>query len=135
MKSVLIKKSEIDRTLSNEPTEGKKLLEPLKSIAGSKNFPANILENKNIVNKGEVHERESDLWICLEGEVIFICGGKLKNPILVRDGEWQAEEIEGGTEMILYPSDWLWVPAGELHQHKTTGVARLVIIKIPFIRN
>ena len=33
--------------------------------------------------------------------------------------------------MILKQGDWLWIPAGEPHQHSATGTARLVIIKIP----
>jgi len=45
--------------------------------------------------------------------------------------EIKAKEITGGTEVKLKPGDWLYIPAGEAHTHKTEGIARLVIIKIP----
>jgi uncharacterized RmlC-like cupin family protein len=49
----------------------------------------------------------------------------------IDDREWKAKEIKGGTEVVMKPGDWLWIPAGEPHQHKTSTKARLVIIKVP----
>lgn len=140
LKCVLVKKEEIDKTLMSEPKDGKKLLEPLKSFAAANSLPFNILEDKNVVNEAEVHRHEADLWHCLEGEVIFIYGGEMvepwpkKNPDgTVDEREWKAKEIRNGMEAVLRPGDWLYVPAGEPHQHKCQGTARLVIIKIPKI--
>ena len=134
----VIRKEVIDRTLKNEPTPGKKLLEPLKSLAAASKLPLNILEDKEVVNDAEVHKHEGDLWLCLEGEVNFIYGGELVNPWAKKnpDGtlderEWKAKEIKNGTEVVLYAGDWLWIPEGVPHQHKCSLVARLAIIKIP----
>ena len=138
---IVVRKEEIDKTLANPGAPGKHLLEPLKSFAAANKLPFNILEDKEVSNEAEVHREEGDLWHCLEGEVEFIYGGELveprpkKNP----DGsidkrEWKAKEIRSGTKVILKPGDWLWIPAGEPHQHnKPEGHARLVIIKIPAV--
>jgi len=137
-KSVFIEKTRIDETLANVPTQGKKLLEPLKSFAKENGLPFNILEDKDVSNEAEVHHHEGDLWYCLEGEVTFIYGGEMVSPWYKKnsDGtedkrEVKAKEIKGGTEKILKPGDWLWIPAGEPHQHRCEGVARLIIVKIP----
>lgn len=138
-KCVLVPKEEIDKTLATVPTQGKKLLEPLKSLAAANKLPFNILEDKEVLNnEAEVHKHEGDLWLCLEGEVKFTYGGELVEPWVKKlpDGttdnrEWKAKEIRGGTESILKPGDWLWIPAGQPHQHICGGLARLAIIKIP----
>lgn len=139
-KSIFISKKVIDETLSTPYPEvpTKRLLEPLRAMSLANKFPMNILEDINITNEAEVHRHEADLWQCLEGEVTFIYGGEMVDPWPKRnaDGtlderEWKAKEIKGGTEVVLKPGDWLWIPAGEPHQHFTKGKARLVIIKIP----
>ena len=135
---VVLRKKEVEKTLETSPTSGKHLLEPLKSFAAASGFPMKILEDREVINPAEVHTHEGDLWQCLEGEVIFICGGELiepkakKNPDNTFDErEWSGSGIRGGTEMVLRPGDWLWVPPGEPHQHNCKGLTRLVIIKIP----
>lgn len=137
-KCAFIQKSDIEKTLESKPTEGKKLLEPLKTFALSNKVPFNILENKDIENEAEIHHHEGDLWHCLEGETAFICGGEMVNPWFkdlgdgkVDEREVKAKEIKGGVEKVLKPGDWLWIPAGVPHQHKATGVSRLIIIKVP----
>lgn len=131
--AVVVRKEEIDKTLATEPTKGKKLLEPLKSLAQEKGLPIKILEDMEVTNEAEVHEKEGDLWQCLEGEVIFLCGGELENPEKhpTKLGEWKGSGVKGGSQIILRTGDWLWIPAGEPHQHKCAGVARMVIIKVP----
>ena len=135
-KCVLVRKEVLDETLASTPTQGKHLLEPLKSFALANKLPFNILEDKDVSNEAEIHTHEGDLWQCLEGEVEFIYGGELVEPWFKKlpDGsedkrEVKAKEIKNGTKVTLRPGDWLWVPAGEPHTHSGTG--RLVIIKIP----
>jgi len=79
-----------------------------------------------------------DLWYCIRGEVTFIFGGELVNPEAKKnaDGktdkrELSADTIKGGEETILRPGDWLYIPAGQPHQHRASGTAYLMIIKIP----
>jgi beta-galactosidase beta subunit len=139
-KCVYIKKSVIDETLNTSYSESpvKKLLEPLRALSLEGKVPLNILEDVNVNNEAEIHKHEADLWLCLDGEVTFIYGGEMVDPWVKKnadgstdDREWKAKEIKGGTEVVLKPGDWLWIPAGEPHQHKTTGKARLAIIKVP----
>lgn len=136
-KCVYVEKDKIDETLASEPVQGKRLLEPLKTFAKEHGLPMNILEDKDVSNEAEVHMHEDDLWHCLEGEATFIYGGEMvepwfkKNPDGTEDKrEVKANEIKGGTEKVLRSGDWLWIPAGEPHQHKCVGTSRLVIIKI-----
>src|SRR3989338_383068 len=135
---VLVKKEIIEETLRAESKQGKGLVEQLKSLAAEKNLPFKILEDKEVVNEAEVHRHEGDLWQCLEGEVTFICGGELVEPKAKQnpDGtlderEWKGKAIQDGTEMVLRPGDWLWIPPGVAHQHNCKGIARMFIIKIP----
>ncbi len=136
---VLVRKEDVDKTLATAPIQGKKLLEPLKSLAAASKMPLNILEDKEVLsNDAEVHTHDGDLWLCLEGEVKFTYGGEMVDPWFKKkaDGsednrEIKSKSIRGGTESVLKPGDWLWIPAGQPHQHLCEGTARLAIIKIP----
>ncbi len=135
---VYVKRELINETLGSATRQGKKLLEPLKTISKESKLPLNILEDKDVINEAEIHTHEGDLWQCLEGEVTFIFGGELVDPWKKKnaDGtederEIKANEIRNGTETVLRPGDWLWIPPGQPHQHVCKGVARLAIIKIP----
>lgn len=138
-KAVLVSKSQFDETLAVVPVPGKKLLEPFKVFAAGNGLPFNILEDSQVLeNDAEVHRHEADLWLCLEGEVTFVCDGEMIEPWQGKlpDGnanpnELKAKSIRGGVTHILKPGDWLWIPAGVPHQHNCSGTARLVIIKIP----
>ena len=140
--SFILKGAQVDAMLAAKPMQGKNLLEPLKTLASEHGLPFNILEDHQTTNKAEIHISFGDLWYCLEGEVTFVYGGVLVQPLvkIKKDGtqdsnELLAEEIKGGMTVILRPGDWLWIPAGEPHQHITQGTARLMIIKIPAIKD
>ena len=135
---VFVPKAKIDETLGSTFSSGKKLLEPLKTFAKAEGFPLNILENHHVSNEAEVHLHEGDLWCCIEGEVTFTYGGEMKDPWEKKnlDGstdprEIKADTIVGGTIVAMKPGDWLWIPAGVPHQHRSEETARLLIIKIP----
>lgn len=136
--ALYIPKSKVDETLVASSTQGKKLLEPLKSLAIETGSPLKIIELDHHVNVPEVHKYLDDLWYCIEGEVRFFVGGTMIEPRMrtLPDGtldetELRAKSIEGSKEILVRPGDWLWIPAGEPHQHITEGTARLFIIKIP----
>jgi mannose-6-phosphate isomerase-like protein (cupin superfamily) len=136
--SVFIPASKVDAALKTNPEQGKRLLEPLKSIWQEHGTPINVLEDHKVSNEAEVHRHEGDLWICLQGEVEFVVGGEMINPwakVLpdggVDDREIKSKEINDGTSHTLYKGDILWIPAGEPHLHRTEGTARLYIIKVP----
>lgn len=137
-RAIYIPKSKVDETLAASPIQGKKLLESLKSLAAETGAPLNIIELDHHTNVPEAHTYLDDLWYCIEGEVRFFVGGTMIEPRTrtAPDGtldetEMRAKSIEGGKEIVIRPGDWLWIPAGEPHQHITEGTARLFIIKIP----
>lgn len=133
IKSRVLRKGDVDKTLANEPIDGKHLLEPLKSISVREGFPLNILEDKNVSNDAEVHRNEGDLWLCLEGEVTFVVGGEMVEPWFGKkpDGsenqnELRAKEIRGGAEIVLKQGDWLWDSGrrAAFASHERRGAAR-----------
>lgn len=133
----LLKKEDIETICATAPIGGKNLLEPLKSKADTHGLPFKILEDHKVVNEAEVHVNQGDLWCCIEGNPTFVYGGAMVEPrVKIRkDGtkdtnELFAKEISGGTTIVLKPGDWLWIPAGEPHQHSCPDTARLIIIKI-----
>ena len=135
---VFIARSFIEETLRNVPKSGKRPLEPFQTLAANDKLPIQILEDAAVINGVEVHKQEGDLWLCLEGEVVFIHGGELVNPTEKEnpDGsrnsnELRSADIKDGQTDILRAGDWLWIPPGVPHQHNCEGVARLAIIKIP----
>lgn len=139
LRAFVLKKEEIENILSSTmPSQGKSMLEPLKTLALEQGLPFKILEDHKTVNEAEIHRVEGDLWCCLEGEVVFKHGGELVEArVKVRkdgttdENELLAKEIFGGTEVVMKPGDWLWIPAGMPHQHSCADTARLMIIKIP----
>ena len=134
---ILIKKSQIDETLKSPSQQGKRLLEPLKTFSAEYKVPLNILEDKEVDNEVEVHRHQADLWLCLEGEVTFEYGGELINPWAkkntdgsINDKEIKDRKIRNGMIVTLKAGDWLYIPAGQPHTHRTNKTARLVIIKL-----
>lgn len=138
---VVVRKAEINETLAIPPSPGKKSLEPFKSFAKERGLPFEILEDSQVLdNEAEVHTHESDLWLCLEGSITFICGGELVDPWVKKNSDGsenprqlKAKVIRDGDEVVLQAGDWLWVPAGVPHQHRCANTARLVIAKIPIV--
>ncbi len=138
-KATLIKADYLENVLrGSQPMPGKNNLEPFNSLSKELNLPLNILEDVSVKSKVETHLDSADLWLCLEGEANFICGGEIANPYFskLKDGtdnprEIRGGEISGGEHFILKRGDWLFIPAGMPHQHFADGVARLMIIKIP----
>lgn len=134
--SVFVSGAFIDATLAGRPTRGKNLLEPMKSFAVEHGLPFKILEVHESEYEAEVHRTVCDLWCCLEGEASFTCGGELialrrKDPDGHEDpNELRGVGIRGGRGVTLHPGDWLWIPAGEPHQHTTKGTARLLIVRL-----
>lgn len=132
--SFLLSKEDINEILTQAPPTGKKMLEPLKHIADTQHLPFNVIELTEHTNKVEVHKYVHDLWFCLEGEVKFFCGGTMQEPYThgtLDETELRAKGLEAAKEIVVRQGDWLWIPAGEPHQHITKNTARLMIIKVP----
>ena len=112
-------------------------MEPFHAFAKEYKVPIDILEDKEFTGNVEIHRHEADLFGCIEGEVTFVVGGTAVDPRIhekngvKNDLELRSTEIKGGEEYVLHIGDWLWIPAGQPHQHKTQSMARLWVIKIP----
>ena len=139
--SFLLTKEDVAKMLAQQPVAGKKMLDPLKGIAEKQHLAFNIIELTEHTNNVEVHNYLNDLWFCLEGEVTFLCGGtmqelhtRVRSDGTLDDNEMRAKGLEHAKEIVIRPGDWLWVPAGEPHQHITKHTARLMIIKIPQLK-
>src|SRR3989338_7740275 len=138
-KAFYLPETQVKKTLAASPTIGKKLLEPLKEIAKNNNLPFNILEDHQLTaNDAEVHQREADLWLCLEGKVDFVCDGEMVEPWYKKlaDGsedrhEVKAKYIRGGTTYVLKPGAWWGSQTVVPNKLIRAGSGRLVIIKIP----
>ncbi len=136
-KAVHIPHSLIDASLKASPTDGKKLLEPLKAFSNEHKAPIHVLENHNKSNPSEIHVTEADLWIVLEGTPEFIVGGtivngkaKVRKDGTTDDNEILGDGIDGGETYLLGPGDILYIPASVPHLHRSEGTVRMYIIKI-----
>ena len=69
----------------------------------------------------EVHERTTDILYIVEGEAVYVTGGKMINGKQTKNGEWLGESIEGGTEHHLKKGDVIIVPAGQPHWFKSVS--------------
>lgn len=137
MKNIKILKSLIEKTLAQPPLQGKNALEPFRSFAEINVLPFLIIEDTDVSNKPEVHKITADLCYCLEGELIFVCGGKISGAQFNKNiqgepdpNEISGKKIIGGKSIVLKAGDWLWISAGQPHMHKCKSTARLIIIKI-----
>lgn len=135
---VIIPKKLINESLADKPVQGCRQLEPLKSFIKEKQLPIIFLEDKEVINDAEIHKKTGDFFDCLEGEVVFVCGGSLVDPWMLKnddgslnENELRSKAINGGEEIVLKPGDALWITAGCAHQHRCAGVARLRVVKIP----
>lgn len=94
-------------------------------------FPVRFVQNYLVEHRlAEVHLHEDDVFLCMDGSVRFILGGRLVGP-WTKDGlTFLADSIEGGEELILEEGDWLHIPAGQPHQHFTPHLCHLMVVKV-----
>jgi len=138
MEWVLVRKEDIEDSLRNNPSEGSKMLEPFNAFKKEHNLPFGIIEDSNVTDLARVHKNKGELWHCLEGDPVFICGGSLSNPSFEKDSfgndienELISDLIREGEEVFLKAGDWIWIPAGVVHQRKCERTVRLIVIEIP----
>jgi hypothetical protein len=74
----------------------------------------------------------------MEGSLEFTYGGELIEPYYRKSASGEINErelggkgIKDGITITVKSGDWLWIPAGEPHQHNAKDFARLILIKIP----
>ena len=139
MKTTLISKNKINKILRIKSKTGNRSLQLSSLFTTSDFLQFNIIEDKKSNNKPEIHVREGDLFYCLKGQVDFICGGILSNGKNLKHPNGQrniyeltGSDIKNGTYYNLKAGDWLWIPPNTPHQHNSTTLANLIIIKIRY---
>lgn len=113
--------------------------EPLVSFAKEHNLPLNFLVVDRARGNGEVHERFHDLFLGVEGELVFALGGTFNKAEWQEhapgSGEWKRSGVESGRAFVLKPGAWLFIPAGTPHQNSCAdGVAKAWVVKVPVVR-
>jgi mannose-6-phosphate isomerase-like protein (cupin superfamily) len=66
----------------------------------------------------EMHEKETDVFYIVDGEATFITGGKMIGGKLIKPGQWQGTDIQGGEVHHLSKGDVIVIPAGIPHWYK-----------------
>ncbi len=86
----------------------------IQKIQGLAPLAANV-EYRTGVGPANVHEKEGEFFIILEGSGTLTLGGKLKDEKRVNDANISGAAIEGGTATKLTKGDFAVAPPGTPH--------------------
>ena len=75
-----------------------------------------MLAFRDATGSSEVHEKEADIFLVVNGEATIVTGGKLVNPHAEKPGELRGASIEGGERRALTKDSIIHIPAGTPHQ-------------------
>jgi mannose-6-phosphate isomerase-like protein (cupin superfamily) len=78
----------------------------------------------------ELHEKTTDILFVVEGEALYVTGGKMVGGKQTRPGEWIGTDIEGGEEHHLKKGDVIVVPAGTPHWFKQVTLCNSFMVRI-----
>lgn len=78
----------------------------------------------------EVHEKTTDILFVVEGEAVYVTGGKMIDGKQTRPGEWLGASIEGGVEHHLKKGDVIVVPAGTPHWFKEVTMCNSFMVRV-----
>jgi mannose-6-phosphate isomerase-like protein (cupin superfamily) len=86
--------------------------EPLQKYEGH----YTMLAYREATGSAEVHEKEADVFVAVEGSASILTGGKLVSPHTEKPGELRGTSIEGGERHALPQGSIIHIPAGTPHQ-------------------
>ena len=66
----------------------------------------------------------------MEGEALYVTGGKMIDGKQTRPGEWLGASIEGGVEHRLKKGDVIVVPAGTPHWFKEVTLCNSFMVRV-----
>jgi len=91
----------------------------------------NVAANRRTANgQVEIHEKETDILLVVDGSATFVTGGKAIEPTTTRPGQIRAKSIEGGQTYNLKKGDMVVIPAGQPHWFKqVNGFVNYLAIK------
>jgi mannose-6-phosphate isomerase-like protein (cupin superfamily) len=78
----------------------------------------------------ELHEKTTDILFVVEGEALYVTGGKMIGGKQTRPGEWLGTDIEGGVEHRLKKGDVIVVPAGTPHWFKEVTLCNSFMVRV-----
>jgi mannose-6-phosphate isomerase-like protein (cupin superfamily) len=78
----------------------------------------------------EVHEKTTDILFVVEGEALYVTGGKMIDGKQTRPGEWLGANIDGGVEHHLKKGDVIIVPAGTPHWFKEVTQCNSFMVRV-----
>ena len=78
----------------------------------------------------EVHEKTTDILFVVEGEALYVTGGKMIGGKQTRPGEWLGTDIEGGEEHHLKKGDVVVVPPNTPHWFKEVTKCNSFMVRI-----
>jgi mannose-6-phosphate isomerase-like protein (cupin superfamily) len=75
-----------------------------------------MLAFRDKTGSAEVHEKEADIFVVVDGTATLLSGGKLVSPRTEKPGELRAASIEGGKRQPVEKGSLIHIPAGVPHQ-------------------
>ena len=78
----------------------------------------------------EVHEKTTDILFVVEGEALYVTGGKMIGGKQTRPGEWLGTSIEGGEEHHLKKGDVIVVLANTPHWFKEVTLCNSFMVRV-----
>jgi mannose-6-phosphate isomerase-like protein (cupin superfamily) len=78
----------------------------------------------------EVHEKTTDILFVVDGEALYVTGGKMIDGKQTRPGEWLGTGIEGGTEHHLKKGDVIVVPPNTPHWFKEVTLCNSFMVRV-----
>jgi mannose-6-phosphate isomerase-like protein (cupin superfamily) len=78
----------------------------------------------------EVHEKTTDILFVVDGEALYVTGGKMIDGKQTRPGEWIGASIEGGVEHHLKKGDVIIVPPNTPHWFKEVTLCNSFMVRV-----
>src|SRR5580700_4144020 len=78
----------------------------------------------------ELHEKTTDILFVVDGEALYVTGGKMIDGKQTRPGEWIGANIEGGVEHHLKKGDVIVVPANTPHWFKEVTLCNSFMVRV-----
>src|ERR1700753_2490862 len=78
----------------------------------------------------EVHEKTTDILFVVDGEAVYVTGGKMIDGKQTRPGEWLGVSIEGGVEHHLKKGDVIVVPPNTPHWFKEVTLCNSFMVRV-----
>ncbi|HXP84820.1 MAG TPA: cupin domain-containing protein [Bryobacteraceae bacterium] len=78
----------------------------------------------------ELHEKTTDILFVVDGEALYVTGGKMVDGKQTRPGEWIGANIEGGVEHHLKKGDVIVVPPNTPHWFKEVTLCNSFMVRV-----